>query len=55
MTCNNLGVGWREAMNDVNFVQWVRRNNMSNLLDEAYSEFNEIQALTVDQFECNLF
>lgn len=49
--CVTVGVDRQEALNDVNFVEALRKD-MSNQLNKAYTEFGITRAETLGQFEC---
>lgn len=49
--CATDGVNWRQAMSDMNFVE-AMREDVSNGLNEAYTDFSTIRAETLGHFEC---
>lgn len=49
--CDVVGVSWREAINDMDFLEELRTTDMRDRLDEAYSDFYQIRAKTIDFFE----
>ncbi|WOG87684.1 hypothetical protein DCAR_0206915 [Daucus carota subsp. sativus] len=53
--CRTVGVDWRQAIYDDDFVEEFWRNGTNNLLDKEYLVFNLVRAGTIHCFEHDLY